>query len=277
MHSEPSLARVPGTGAHALMTGADSGVVRSASGRFLQLHSPPPDLPEALRGAAVASEESAAYASRLRSAMAEREHGDAQRRWPAPRRRAAVVGAGPPADAVAETLSTWEVAVERHSDGAALLHAWDRAPGRAGPPLVIAYADTPDQRAGWDRIDRAAHGGTAWLRAYREGETCFVDPLTAAAQDPGAGQVLRRRLAASPAPEAMDTWRRAAAAAPPLSGAAHLLLTARILTVALAWARDEDGLEAYRRTLWKLVPATGAITEHTVLAYDPPHIPEPPE
>jgi hypothetical protein len=49
-----------------------------------------------------------------------------------------------------------------------------------------------------------------------------------------------------------------------------MLTTSRILTLALAWAQGSASLTEYRSTLWKLVPATGTISEHPVLAYDPP-------
>ena len=80
----------------------------------------------------------------------------------------------------------------------------------------------------------------------------------------------RRRLATSFVPREFDAWQRASAAAAPPCLAARTLTAGRILTVALAWAQGSSALEGYRGTLWKLVPATGAISEHPVLAYDPP-------
>ncbi|MFV2195021.1 hypothetical protein [Nocardiopsis sp. LOL_012] len=274
---EPFIARLPGTSADVLIDGGDTAVVRTSAGRFLRLQSPPPGLPDALSGGSNADEDAVAYADRLQAVMAAREDDEASHRWPEARRAVALVGAGPIVDAVAEALSEWRVSVSRYDDVAALIAAVDGAEagvadGESTPPwhLVIAYADSPAERGGWDRIDRLPRRGTAWLRAYREGENCFVDPICLTPDDPGSDQVLRRRLAASPTPRETDAWRRAAAPDAPPSPAARTLLVGRLLTVALTWAREDTALEGYRTTLWKLVPASGAVSEHTVLAYDPP-------
>ncbi|GAB3213654.1 hypothetical protein ACQEU5_19585 [Marinactinospora thermotolerans] len=286
MTPPPSIARVPGTGAHVLVDGEDTGIVRTSSGRFLRLHSPPPGLPEVLAGASEGDERTSAYAEKLRTEMAAREDDDARRRWPRPRGRVGLVGTGPLVDALAEALAEWNVAVTRHADGAALLRALDGAVGggrdaaeatdpdrrdTGGWDLVIAYADSPAERVGWERLDALPGHGVAWLRAYREGENCFVDPICLTEDDPGAEQVYRRRLAASPTPREFDAWQRAAGTTTAPSPAARTLLTGRVLTVALAWAQGTAALEGYRTTLWKLVPATGTISEHPVLAYDAPH------
>ncbi|WP_116246826.1 hypothetical protein [Nocardiopsis sp. FIRDI 009] len=285
MPPEPSAVPVPGTGAHVIVDGGRTDVVRTSSGHFLRLVSPPPGLLDALGGASGGAGEAAEYAAALRARMSAREEEDAQRRWPGPRREVALVGGGPLVDAVADALTDWGASVTRHTDGAALLAAVDGTAGddrenggAAGPPsegawpwgLVVAYADSPGERVGWDRLDALPSQGVAWLRAYREGENSFVDPICLSGDDPGAEQVYRRRLAASLVPRELDAWRRAAAAAAPPSPAAHTLLTSRLLTLALAWAQDSDTLEGYRSTLWKLVPATGTVSEHPILAYDPP-------
>ncbi|NYH54828.1 hypothetical protein HNR06_004417 [Nocardiopsis arvandica] len=285
MLPQPSIARVPGTGAHVIVDSGGTGVVRTSSGRFLRLVSPPPGLLDALAGASDGDGEASAYAEALRARMSALEEEDAQRRWPGPRREVALVGGGPLIDAVADALAGWGAAVTRHTDGGALLSTMDgaadggrRGGGTAGPRgggtrpwgLVVAYADSPVERVGWDRLDTLPSQGVAWLRAYREGENCFVDPICLDGDDPGAEQVYRRRLAASFAPRELDTWRRAAVAAAPASAAAHTLVVSRLLTLALAWAQESDVLEGYRTTLWKLVTATGTVSEHPVLAYDPP-------
>jgi hypothetical protein len=285
MPPEPSIARVPGTGAHVIVDSGGSGVVRTSSGRFLSLVSPPPGLLDVLGGASEGDGDAAAYAEMLRARMSALEEEDAQHRWPGPRREVALVGGGPIIDAVADALTGWGAAVTRHTDGEALLASMGGAidddggdSGTAGPPeegvrpwgLVVAYADSPAERLGWDRLDALPSRGVAWLRAYREGANCFVDPICLDGGDPGAEQVYRRRLAASFVPRELDTWRRAAVAAAPPSAAAHTLMTSRLLTLALAWAQGSKALGSYRGTLWKLVPATGAISEHPVLAYDPP-------
>ncbi|MCY9783921.1 hypothetical protein KIK06_08450 [Nocardiopsis sp. EMB25] len=285
MPPEPSIAPVPGTGAHVIVDGGRTDAVRTSSGRFLRLVSPPPRLLDALGGASGGDGEAAEYAAALRATMSAREEEDAQRRWPGPRREVALVGGGPIVDATADALTDWGAAVTRHTDGAALLASVDgtadgdrengatagsRAEGAWPWGLVVAYADSPAERGGWDRLDALPSQGVAWLRAYREGENGFVDPICLSADDPGSAQVYRRRLAASLVPRELDTWRRAAVADAPPSPAARMLLTSRLLTLALAWAQDSEALQGYRGTLWKLVPATGTISEHPVLAYDPP-------
>ncbi|MEV2277382.1 hypothetical protein AB0I72_17530 [Nocardiopsis sp. NPDC049922] len=285
MPPEPSIAPVPGTGAHVIVDGGGTGVVRTSSGHILRLVSPPPGLLDVLRGASSGHGEAAAFTEALRARLSARQEEDAQRRWPGPRREVALVGGGQLVDTVAEALTDWGAAVTRHTDAAALLAAMDGMAdddredggtagprGEGAPPwgLVVAYADSPAERLGWDRLDALPSQGVAWLRAYREGENGFVDPICLNGDDPGAEQVYRRRLAASSVPHELDAWRRAAVADAPPSPAAHMLLTSRLLTLALAWAQESDTLEGYRSTLWKLVPATGTVSEHPLLAYDPP-------
>ncbi|WP_017594219.1 hypothetical protein [Nocardiopsis potens] len=268
MAPEHPIAPVPGSGADVLLQHDGTGFVRTASGRFLRLRNPPPGLTAALSGAPPADGGTAgAYAERLAAETAEREDGDAERRWPAARRNTALVGAGAPADALAEALAGWGAAPARFPGAAELIAA-----GRERPwDLVIGYADSPGERAHWDLLDALPGRGTAWLRGYREGEVCYVDPIAVSPGDPTAEQVRRRRLAASPAPRGLDAWQRASAApARELPRAARTLLEARILTVALAWARRAGALDRYRGTLWRLAAATGEIGEHPVLAYDPP-------
>ncbi|MDA2811904.1 hypothetical protein O4J56_14770 [Nocardiopsis sp. RSe5-2] len=279
MTTDPLIARVPGTGADALVGHDGTGAVRTSSGRFLRLQNPAPGLVRALTGApeedaggAGEGEDGgdtggAAYAHRLAAEMASREADDAERRWPAERRNVALIGHGAPVDALADALDGWGLSATRFPDAADL-------PADQGWDLVIGYADSPRERAGWDTLDTLPERGTAWLRAYREGTVCFVDPIAVSTDDPTAEQVRRRRLAASPVPGELDAWQRGAAASPrapePLSPAASTLLTGRMLTVALAWAQRSDTLEGYRSMLFMFVAATGALSEHPVLAYDAP-------
>lgn len=274
MPGKPSLARVPGTGAHVLVDAQGTEVVRVSSGRFLRLQAPPSALLDVLAGIPGGDEGSVAYAERLRSVVASREDEEAQRRWPGMRRGVAVVGEGPIVDSTAEALAGWGVAVTRHPDPQALFDML--AEHDQSWSLVIAYADSPAERVGWERLDTLPGRGLAWLRAYREGENCFVDPICVSEDDPGAEQVSRRRRAASQAPRELLSWQGAAGVAgragtaEPMSPAESTLLLGRLLTVALAWAQDSGTLGAYRATLWKLVPATGTISEHTVLSYEEP-------
>ncbi|MBV2364170.1 hypothetical protein ACFPZ0_00185 [Streptomonospora nanhaiensis] len=268
MTPEPVVARVPGSGADVLVDHDGTGVVRTSSGTFLRLRHPPAGLVGALSGAPADDPEAGAYAEKLAAQMAAREDADAERRWPSARRGVGLVGHGAPVEALADALTGWGVSPARLSADAAA-----SGRGRPGRPwdLVIAYADSPAERARWDLLDTLPGEGVAWLRAYREGGVCFVDPISLTPGDPTAEQVRRRRLAASPVPRQLDAWQRAAAGPrDELPPAARTLLAGRILTVALAWAQQADTLEGYRNTLWRLVASTGTLSEHPVLAYDPP-------
>ncbi len=269
MTGPPRLARLPGTGTDVLIDGDGTGAVRTASGRFLRLQSPPPGLFDALTGGA-GDEASSAYVDRLTRTMSARERDDAERRWPAHRRDVALVGGGPVTEALAEALAGLGADVTRHPGG-----AQDAAdPGPGTPRLVVAFAETPAEREGWAALDRLPEHGAAWLRGYREGATCFVDPIALTAEDPTARQVHRRRLAASPVPRELAAWQRSATAAPaPLPAAARTLVVGRMLTAALAWAQETDELTRLRTTLWKYVSASGTATEHTVLGYPEPFDP----
>lgn len=256
MTSDSRVLAVPGTGADVLLGPAGDGVVRTRSGRFLRLEDPPAGLADALAGGRAGDSAASEYADRLRTELAARECRDADERWPAERRGVRLIGAGETVDALTKALPGCAI------DG--------RAPR---PQLVIAVAETPRERAHWAELDTYPARGVAWLRAYREGATCFVDPIAVTTDDPGSEQVRRRRLAASPVPRELAAWQRTvASAAAPLPVAARTLLLARVLTVALAWAQDAPALEAYRRTLWRLGTSSMTITEHSLLGYDEPPV-----
>lgn len=138
---------------------------------------------------------------------------------------------------------------------------------------MVAVADRPQDRDGWDLLDTAPAHGIAWLRAHREGEVWHVEPLAVTAEDPTSTQVRRRRHAASPAPDALAAWQADAPEPGPADAAAALLTAARILHLALAWAREDD-LGAARTLLWRHESTTGRTSEHPVLAYDEPHRPD---
>ncbi|KIH99554.1 hypothetical protein LP52_06660 [Streptomonospora alba] len=277
------LARLPGTGTDVLVDGDGTGAVRTPAGRFLRLRFPPPGLLDALAGTAGGEEASSAYADRLTEAMAARERDDAERRWPARRRDVVLLGGGPVLDALAEALGELGADITRHRGGT----ADEPAPSAVAPDsgiapeagpgcrrLVVAFAETPAERAGWAAFDSLPEQGTAWLGGYREGDNCFVDPIRLSADDPTADQVQKRRLAASPVARELAAWQRSASHAPPaLPAAARTLLIGRMLTVALAWAQETDELARFRTSLWKYVSASATATEHTVLGYPEPFAP----
>ncbi|PXY25826.1 hypothetical protein BAY59_19805 [Prauserella coralliicola] len=286
MPTESRVAHVPATGAHVLIDSDGAAMVRTSAGRFLRLQAPPPGLWDVLAGDSAGDEATAAYLAALQEEMASREAADAQHRWPASKRTVGLLGSGAVIDELAQALGDWEVSTQRYATSAQLLATGHPGPdgepvnGGGGPvacDLVIAYADSGAERADWGRLDVLPGEGVAWLRAYREGENCFVDPIGVTAEDPGSEQVRRRRLAASLVPGQLAAWQRAAPAdGRPIPSSARTFLVGRILAVALAWAQETALLEEYRQTLWTFVPATGTVSEHPVLGYAPPYVPDEP-
>lgn len=142
-----------------------------------------------------------------------------------------------------------------------------REPGSVG--LILHLAATPADR---NRFDALPGSRSAVLRFYGEGDLVFVDPLSLEPADPTAWQVLRRRLAASPAAAELRAWLETPAAAADVApqGVAWDLLTARLLTVITSWQRNSPSLAAHRRTLWRLDTLTLAASEHPVLPFPEP-------
>lgn len=278
-HPAP-VVTLPGTDAQVLSAPDGAIVLRLSCGRFVRAQDPPPDLLDAVADEQPDTDETAAYVQTLRSAIASREAADAESRWPLARRAVTLAGAGTIIDGLADALRGCGADVRRFATAHQLLEDRDRRRQGTGTDdsLVIAYADTPRERAGWERLDELPRSGCAWLRAYREGQLCFVDPLSVSDEDPSSAQVFRRRLAAAPTPDLFMAWHEADAHAhaEPLTASAQALITARVLTVALAWAQEGEAMGGLRSTLWKFVPATGRISEHTVLGYDAPYLPEDP-
>lgn len=275
MPHTPRAVALPGTDAHVLSAPDGSTVLRLSSGRFVRVQEPPPGLLRALAVESQGTDETAEYVQALRDTIASREAAEAETRWTRHRRTVGLVGEGPVIERVADALDGWGVDLQRFGTAQQLLEHRDRRLETAGADfsLVIAYADTPRDRADWTRMDALPQSGCAWLRAYREGQICYVDPLSVVGDDPSSDQVLRRRLAAHPTPSLLARWQEVVAHAEPLTLSAGALLTGRLLTVALAWAESGEATGPLRSTLWKFVPATGRISEHTVLGYDAPHLP----
>ncbi|MDQ0102734.1 hypothetical protein J2T10_002387 [Paenarthrobacter nicotinovorans] len=153
-----------------------------------------------------------------------------------------------------------------HEAGVDLAVGDDREPGSVG--LLLHLATMPAERNRFDALP----GRAAVLRFYGEGDLVFVDPLSLEPADPTGWQVLRRRLAASPAAAELRAWldTPAAAADFALQGIAMDLLTARLLTIITAWQRNSPSLAAHRRTLWRLDTLTLANSEHPVLPFPEP-------
>lgn len=246
------------TGVHLIAAAGDPPVLRLSDGRMLALDDPPTDLLDAASGTS-ANPKTTAYLDRLLAEVAERREDLALRRWPTAHREVCLLGDAPVLDDLALALESWGGRVRR----ADALDARDR-PGA----LVVAASDDAAGRDGWRVLDALPAAGIAWLRVYREGECVWIDPLAVDEHDATSAQVVRRRIAASTAPAALEAWlHHAPAAEAPWDAASRAIVVGRLVQMIAAWARGGEALEELRTRLWKLVPATGAVSEHTVLAY----------
>lgn len=272
-----AVVALPGTDAHILSTSDGCPLLRLSSGKFLRIQDSPTGLVAALTaqpaGAASSNDEIERFLQVLRDEISTWEAVDAGSRWEAKRRNVTLVGHGPIVNELGAVLKNCNIDVGHFATAQDFLDTEPSQPPATRLHLVIAYADSPRQRADWDRLDALAKSGYAWLRAYREGQNCFVDPLSISAEDADSEQVLRRRIAANPTPSPFVTWHESVASAQALSSSERVLLVGRILSVALAWGQSADSVEELRRTLWKFVPATGRISEHSVLGYQRPYLP----
>ncbi|MFJ6533605.1 hypothetical protein [Microbacterium sp. NPDC091662] len=257
MTSEPRILPLPDSGAH-LVIGADGRPrIRLRTGRFVLVDAPRVALVEAL--ASGADGERSTALDRLTLEVQGRETVDALRRWPEERRDVCLLGTGPLVDELERVLAAWGARV-------AVLDP-EAAPSEHAA-LVVAYAEDAPGCRRWAELDQLPERGTAWLRVHREGEVVLIDPLALYPSDPTSVQVAARRVAASSAPASAEAWQQAG---PLISGAlddaTRALVLARLLHMILAWARDDAELDRLRTTLWKLVPAIGSVSEHTVLPF----------
>ncbi|WP_025133513.1 hypothetical protein [Leucobacter sp. PH1c] len=269
MEQQKPALPIPGTGAQLVVSAPARDVVHLASGRLVRIQDRPDGLESLLdpedRGAD--ADFDTEYLRRLVEEIRSDEAAARVERWPEHRREVLLLGpAGDVLDAVEAALSAWGADVRRADPGS------DPVPvPRSG--LTVLYAEDARLRDAWTAWEARAGDSAARIRAYREGDTVFVDPLAVAPVDPTAIQVVGRRVAASASPEELDAWIRTAGSPPqPLDDAARTLLVARVVELAVAWARDEPTLDALRRTLWKLVAPTGSIGLHPLLPY--PEAPE---
>ncbi|WZH36880.1 MAG: hypothetical protein PIR02_19355 [Microbacterium enclense] len=262
MPHHPRITPVPTTGAHVVTVAEDVPLLRLRTGDHTAIGAPPSELHGILDSPSPGSAASA-YRDRLVGEIRDRESADDERRWPSARRRIGVVGTGVLADEIARVLGEWGARVGRGTSAAA-------SPDSVA--LVISVSDGAAERRDHAVLDDLLAAGAARLRVYREGECVLVDPLAVDVTDITATQVARRRIAASTVPGALDAWQlQGPAADQPMDSASVTLVTARVLTMTLAWAQDDEALSRLRTTLWKLVPALGRVTEHPVLAYPAPH------
>ncbi|MFE7196756.1 hypothetical protein [Microbacterium oxydans] len=260
MTSESRILPLPDSGAH-LVLGADGRPrIRLRTGRFALIDAPPAELFDVLEAPDGGSDGAAsALLDRLMLEVQERESVDALRRWPDERRDVCVLGAGALVDGLERVLQSWGARVTVLDPESALPD---------DTSLVVAYADDAHDRRRWSDLDMLPQQGVAWLRVHREGESILIDPLALDEHDPTSAQVSARRLAASSAPASTEAWQQSGPApAAPVDDATSVLVLARLLYVILTWARADADLDHLRTTLWKLVPSSGWVTEHTVLPF----------
>ena len=276
MPSAAHVVHLPGAAGHLVVVADEGLTVRTPSGELLRLQNPPYGTLAALTEPTLAGKEVHAYLRALTDELAKRSAVLAERRWPVGRQSVLLVGAGPIVDELAAALRAWGCSVTAAPTLDAALGNPRGVDSRGDAPLlVISYADSARERVAWQFAEAHLREGVAWLRAYREGELCFVDPLSLEEGDAGAEQVTRRRIAASLDPSCMLAWTTIAPGGGHPDPYSRAMTVSRILTVALAWARQDDALKSYRRTLWKLVPHTGVVTEQVVLGHEPPYTPAP--
>lgn len=250
-------------------------MVRTSAGQFLRVQDPPEELLDALRETPPSGSETALYLERFSSEIASREEQDGHSRWPRDHRRVALIGSGPVLDELSSALEELGVELHRFASAQGLMSSLEGTRDGTGFELILAYADSPQEHAEWAPIDALSQSGCAWLRAYREGEVYFVDPLSMSPEDASSEQVTRRRLAASPTPGPLSLWRdQSPRPSTPEPASARILVVARLLGMALAWAQGADEVANYRRTLWKFVSPTGTVSTHTALGYQAPHRPD---
>ncbi|WP_318387299.1 hypothetical protein [Microbacterium maritypicum] len=257
MTSEPRILPLPDTGAH-LVVGADGRHrIRLRTGRLVLVDAPAAALVEALESGAHGERSTAL--DRLTLEVQERESADALHRWPQERRDVCLLGTGPLVHDLERVLAAWGARV-------AVLDP-EAAPSEHAA-LVVAYAEDASGRRRWAELDRLPERGTAWLHVHREGEVVLIDPLAVDPGDPTSVQVAARRVAASSAPASTEAWQRARPLTPgALDDATRALVLARLLHTVLAWAQEDAELDRLRTTLWKVVPATGSVSAHTVLPF----------
>ncbi|WP_435299081.1 hypothetical protein [Timonella sp. A28] len=274
MHT-PTFAALPNTNTHILTTPNGTTTLRLPTGQFLNAHNTPQGLTQALADNSDISKEAEEYVQALHTAISAREAHDAEQTWQPHTRRIAIIGAGELVAELHAALHSARFDVQ-HFEAAADFLAAHRTENSTSFHLVIAYADHPGEHAHWDQLDTLPLDGCAWLRAYREGHICFVDPLSLNSTDPTSEHVLRRRTAAHATPHLFTQWRQAVNTPEPLTEAAKILLISRVLTMTIAWAHNSPNstVEHLQRTLWKFVPATGMVSEHTLLSYEAPYQPE---
>ncbi|PRA82460.1 hypothetical protein [Microbacterium sp. MYb66] len=256
MTSEPRILPLPDSGAH-LVIGADGRLrTRLRTGRFALVDAPPTELLDALERGVDGRSSSL---DRLILEVQERESADSLRRWPEERRDVCLLGTDPLVGELERVLAAW---------GAQVTVADPASEPPEDAALVVAYAEDAPGRRRWSELDRLPGRGIAWLRVHREGEIVLIDPIALDPSDPTSVQVAARRVAASSAPASTEAWQQAGPLTPgPVDGATRVLVLARLLHVILAWAQGGAELDRLRTTLWKVVPASGSVSEHTVLPF----------
>lgn len=151
------------------------------------------------------------------------------------------------------------------------LDATPRSPTSPDRALIVQVVAGRTQHS---ELDHLSIEGTGVLRCYREGDLFLINPLMLGPDDPTGSQVLRRRIAASPAAADLNAWLDTAEEHTPglgeLDPVALDMAGGRLRQIIAAWQHNTAELPRLRRTLWVLDCATLAASEHPVLAFPEP-------
>lgn len=122
-----------------------------------------------------------------------------------------------------------------------------------------------------EALDPAA-AGCPVVDVRVEGALGLVHPVRLDAADPTSDQVDRRRLAASPAADHLQSWWDHGVNEPDLDDVALAALCAWLVRIARAVgpAARSDDVDAVRNRLWLVDSETARVSTHVVLGFDEP-------
>lgn len=240
--------RLPGHLGHVRLDGPRP-ALRTGSGAFLRLHRVP----------AGGQVERRRYLSEVAEFARARAAREADVRWPQGRREVLVVGG----DALARDLSR-----ELGRLGAAVRRRATLPADGEVPALVVAVNQLGARAAATRGRLAQLPPRSAVLQGHADGGSFVLLPLVVDGTEATLDQVRRRRVAASPAGSELDSWLDAAPRTP-LPRAVTGLALARLVGAAQAWAREDEEVEALRRTMSVVHPDLRE-TRHVVLGFEEP-------
>lgn len=224
--------------------------LRTDTGEFLRLHRVPDGGRRARRS----------YLRQVADFARERRAEKHTGYWPQARRRIDVLDVDRLSRAIAHELSRL---------GADVREVGGIGAGQAAD-AVVAVAVAPPGPGVADRLIALHGAGTAVLHGHADGTGFLVLPLATDRDAVTPDQVRRRRLAASPAADELDSWLTHGPAGEP-GDIVRSLVVARVVDVMRTWATGATGLDTMRRTLHVVHPDLRQ-TQHVVLGFDEPAV-----